>query len=64
MAMGLLGSRRSTAFSPMVDGTNDTRTSNSLLPKATSKRPSCGRRFCAMSSLERILMREITWDAR
>ena len=56
-------SRRSTIFSPNSVGRHETRKSISfdwpLSLKRSLMRPSCGRRFSAMSSLDMILMREV-----
>ncbi len=58
-----LSSRRMTIFSPNNVGRHDTRKSISLVWPASLKRilmrPSCGRRFSAMSSFAMILMREV-----
>ncbi len=47
-------------FSPHLPGTVETRKSIGLPSIVTLMRPSCGSRFSAMSSLLRILKREIT----
>ncbi len=58
-----LSRRRMTIFSPKSVGRHDTRKSMSrLTPWSWNRilmRPSCGRRFSAMSSLDMILMREV-----
>jgi len=55
-----LSSRRSTARSPWPVGRVETRTSTGLPPTRNVMRPSCGRRFSAMSSCDMILIREIS----
>ena len=55
-----LSSRRSTARSPWPVGSVETRTSTGLPPTRSVMRPSCGRRFSAMSSCAMILIREIS----
>ena len=55
-----LSSRRSTARSPCDDGSVETRTSTARPPMRSEMRPSCGRRFSAMSSSAMIFRREIS----
>ena len=52
-----LSSRRSTARSPCAPGRVDTRTSMARVPSRRLMRPSCGRRFSAMSSSAMIFRR-------
>ena len=58
-----LSSKRMTIFSPNSVGRHETRKSMSfelpLSEKRILMRPSCGRRFSAMSSFAMILMREV-----
>ncbi|MNS55627.1 hypothetical protein D3C72_884640 [compost metagenome] len=54
-----LSNKRSTARSPWPVGKVDTRTSMGRPPTRSAMRPSCGRRFSAMSRCAMILMREI-----
>ena len=58
-----LSSKRMTIFSPNNVGRHETRKSMSLVWPLSLKRilmrPSCGRRFSAMSSFAMILMREV-----
>ena len=55
-----LSSIRMHTFSPHLPGTVDTRKSMGLPSIVTLMRPSCGSRFSAMSSLLRILKREMS----
>ena len=55
-----LSSRRSTTRSPCAEGSVDTRTSTARPPMRSEMRPSCGRRFSAMSSSAMIFRREIS----
>jgi hypothetical protein len=55
-----LSSRRSTARSPWALGSVETRTSIARPPMRSEMRPSCGRRFSAMSSSAMIFRREIS----
>ena len=57
--VSVLSSRRSTARSPWAPGRVDTRTSTARVPRRSEMRPSCGRRFSAMSSSAMIFRREI-----
>ena len=50
---------RSTSFSPNTAGQTDTRTSILRFWNWIPKLPSCGKRFSAISSLDKILIREI-----
>ena len=56
----LLSSRRSTARSPCALGRVLTRTSTARVPMRRLMRPSCGKRFSAMSSSAMIFRREIS----
>ena len=58
--LSLLSSRRSTARSPWALGRVVTRTSTARVPMRRLMRPSCGRRFSAMSSSAMIFSREIS----
>ena len=58
--LSLLSSKRSTARSPCAPGKVDTRTSMARWPKRKEMRPSCGRRFSAMSKSAMIFKREIS----
>ena len=51
---------RMTSFSPNATAMVDTRISTSRSPRAVLMRPSCGRRFSAMSRRASVLMRETT----
>ena len=55
-----LSSKRNTARSPCPVGRVETRTSTGLPPTRRVMRPSCGKRFSAMSSCAMILMREMS----
>src|ERR1017187_2026418 len=58
-----LSSRRNTTRSPWPDGMVETRTSTARPAMRRLIRPSCGRRFSAMSSFAMTLMRETTSGA-
>ncbi|MPN14229.1 hypothetical protein SDC9_161555 [bioreactor metagenome] len=58
--LSLLSSRRSTARSPWALGRVETRTSMARVPRRRLMRPSCGRRFSAMSRSAMIFRREIS----
>ena len=58
-----LSSRRSTTRSPCPDGIVETRTSTARPAMRSEMRPSCGRRFSAMSSFAMTLMRDTTIGA-
>ena len=51
---------RSTIFSPLTEGSEAMRRSIGWPPTVRPTRPSCGRRFSAMSRLAMILRREVT----
>ena len=51
---------RITIFSPNATGRVETRSSTSLPARVVLMRPSCGRRFSAMSRRDMVLMREMT----
>ena len=55
----VLSSKRSTARSPCALGSVDTRTSMARPPMRKEMRPSCGKRFSAMSSSAMIFSRLI-----
>ena len=55
-----LSRMRMQTFSPHLPGTVETRKSIGLASMLTLMRPSCGRRFSPMSSLEMIFRREIS----
>ena len=59
----LLSSRRMTTRSPYWDGMVETRTSIALRPMRSEIRPSCGRRFSAMSSFDITLIRDTSSGA-
>ena len=58
-----LSSRRSTTRSPWPEGSVETRTSTARPAIRRLMRPSCGRRFSAMSSRDITLMREMSSGA-
>ena len=54
-----LSRTRITNFSPNTVGHTETRNSTVLFWNLTAKLPSCGKRFSAISSFDKILIREI-----
>ena len=58
--LSVLSNRRNTARSPCAEGSVETRTSTARVPIRREMRPSCGRRFSAMSRSAMIFSREIS----